>query len=86
MKVWEKCNEVKGTKATVDEIADWAYMNKICPLEFDFALEIDIPKDSSGVYCDTGFTRTARICCQFHKCGKDCLMAYLNGEYLEAEE
>lgn len=34
MKVWEKCNEVKGTNATKDEIANWAYENRICPLQF----------------------------------------------------
>ena len=39
MKVWEKCNEVKGTDADVQEIADWAYNNRFCPLMFDVGLD-----------------------------------------------
>lgn len=83
MKVWEKCNEVKGTNATIEEIASWAYNNRICPMDFDVGLEIDLPLDKDGIPLDNGFAWTAHRVCESFSCGKECLMAYLNSEYLE---
>ena len=90
MKVWEKCNEVKGTNASIKEIADWAYANRICPLDFDTGLEIDLPLDEDGCPMPNGFLKTAEaICGVMHgdsgtdACNYDCLMLYLNSEYEE---
>lgn len=86
MKVWRKCNEVKGTTATIEEIANWAYENRICPLSFDVGLEIDVPMGDDGYPIDdgNGFIRTAhKICEKNGKCGFDCLMEYLNAEFEE---
>jgi hypothetical protein len=91
MKVWEKCNEVKGTNASIDEIAGWGYMNRICPLMFDEGLEIDLlPRGEDGYPVKNGFLNTAeKICGVMHgekgtdACSYDCLMRYLNSEYEE---
>ena len=83
MKVWEKCNEVKGTNATIEEIASWAYNNRICPLDFDVGLEIDIPCDKDGIPLENGFFGTAQKMCDMN-CGLDCLMRYLNSEYIRS--
>lgn len=85
MKVWEKCNEVKGTTATIEEIASWAYENRICPLSFDVGLEIDVPCDDDGYPTQdgNGFVVTALKHCKGQPCGHDCLMAYLNREFIE---
>lgn len=88
MKVWEKCNEVKGTNATIEQIADWAYFNRICPLMFDTGLEIDLPLDKDGYPKPNGFLKTAESVCDVYThngkgCGTDCLMAYLNSEYVD---
>jgi len=85
MKVWEKCNEVKGTKATKDEIANWAYSNRICPLMFDCGLELDIEKDEDGYPKENGFIATARTICDGGNCGFECLDRYLDSEYKESE-
>ena len=77
MKVWEKCNEVKGTNATIDEIAGWAYENRICPLIFDEGLDIEINLE------DNGFARAAIKICKENKCGWSCIMRYLNEEFIE---
>lgn len=82
MKVWEKCNEVKGTNASIDEIADWAYANRICPLDFDIGLELDLPLDEDGYPKENGFFGTAQKLCDM-ECGSECLMRYLNSEYRE---
>lgn len=91
MKVWEKCNEVKGTDATIEQIADWAYYNRICPLMFDTGLEIDLPLDDDGYPKPNGFLNTAESVCDVFTnngkgCGFDCLNAYLNSEYKECDE
>lgn len=86
MKVWEKCNEVKGTNASIDEIAGWGYMNRICPLMFDVGLDIDLPLDEDGYPLPNGFLSTAESVCDNRKgCGFDCLMEYLNSEYKECD-
>lgn len=82
MKVWEKCNEVKGCNATIDEIASWAYFNRYCPLMFDVGLEIDIPLNDEGYPVDNGFLKTAEMICDLN-CGNECLMKYLNSEFIE---
>lgn len=84
MKIWEKCNEVKGATSTIKEIENWAYGNRICPLMFDVGLEIDVPTDENGYPIDNGFLKTARKLCAENNCGIDCLRAYLNAEYEEA--
>ena len=82
MKVWEKCNEVKGTNATKDEIANWAYENRICPLQFDVGLELDLPLDEDGFPVENGFIKTARkVCDTKQECGYKCLVKYLGTEY-----
>ena len=87
MKVWEKCNEVKGTNATKEQIAEWAYMNRICPLEFDTGLEIDLPFDEDRLPLQNGFLETARKVCDTKvACGYDCLIQYLETEYEEVQE
>lgn len=91
MKVWEKCNEVKGTDATIEQIADWAYFNRICPLMFDVGLDIDLPLDEYHEPKPNGFLYTAEKVCDvsMHNgkgCGADCLMRYLNSEYKEVND
>lgn len=85
MKVWEKCNEVKGTDATREQIADWAYMNRICPIEFDIGLEIDIPLDEDCMPVSNGFLTTAQKICDL-SCSVDCLNRYLDMEYDESAD
>ncbi len=86
MKVWEKCNEVKGTKATMQEIANWAWDNKICPLMFDVGLELDLPLDEDAFPVENGFIKTARKVCSKSKCDYKCLIKYLESEYDEVTE
>lgn len=85
MKVWEKCNEVKGTDVSIEVIANWTYINRVCPLTFDIHLELDIPLDDDGYPVDNGFLLTAYSVCN-GKCGYDCLMNYLNSEFDEEAE
>lgn len=86
MKVWEKCNEVKGTSATLEQIAAWAYMNRICPLMFDVGLEIDVPLDEDGYPVENCFSATAHKVCHGNSCGMDCLKEFLNSELEETRE
>lgn len=91
MKVWEKCNEVKGTDVTIQQIADWAYFNRICPLMFDDGLDIDLTLTEDGYPKPNGFLNAAEKVCDVYMhngkgCGADCLMAYLNSEYVEVGE
>lgn len=86
MKVWEKCNEVKGTNATINEIARWAYANRICPLDFDVALEIDLPLDDEGFPKWNGFLNAAEEMCLVFTCGMGCLMAFLQCDYMEVQD
>ena len=44
MKVYEKLNKLKGTKATMEQIYNWAYNNRILPCEIGEELEL---KDKS---------------------------------------
>lgn len=45
MKIWELCNKVKGTNATKETIANWAYMNRICPLETTQSLKQQVREE-----------------------------------------
>lgn len=86
MTVWEKCNEVKGANLTDKEWANWALEKGICPIRFDVELGIDIPRDKYGFFIDgsNGFDVTARkVCDKFRKCSFNCLLAYLNSEFIE---
>ena len=71
MTIWEKCNELKGTTATREQIADWAYMNRVCPLDFDIGLELDVPYPPE-------MTDAAHRLCHQNSCGMDCLRNFLN--------
>jgi hypothetical protein len=79
MKVYEKINQLKGTEASAEEIASWAYNNRICPLDFDDGLE-----EINEEYPEQ-LTFMAGECCSIHSCGTECLDDFLNAEYKEAE-
>lgn len=85
MKIWELCNKVKGTNATKETIANWAYMNRICPLSFDVGLDINIEIDDDRYPKDNVFVNTARKICNNNECGTECLMQYLDMEVNEDE-
>ncbi len=72
MKVYEKCNELKGTNADAKTIADWAYMNRICPIEFEYGLEVNNYPDE--------LKTIAGITCAKNSCGHNCVMEFLNSE------
>jgi hypothetical protein len=79
MKVYEKINQLKGTNATMREIADWSYMNKICPVSInkdELELDIEYPKKlkemASGI-------------CVSRKCDISCVEEFLQMEYTESE-
>ena len=87
MKVWEKSNELKGTNATKEKIAQWSYMNRICPLMFDVGLDIDIPLGDDGYPVENGFVKIAREhCSAYKKCEYGCVEAYLELEFNEVTE
>ena len=72
MKVWEKCNELKNTHSSKETIARWAYMNRVCPIEFSDELEVDsYPKE---------MTMIAKKCCITEECGNECLNKFLESE------
>lgn len=74
MKVWEKCNELKGATATREQIADWAYMNRVCPVDFDIGLELDEGQFPAAI------TEMAHAVCTENSCGMDCLYQFLDME------
>lgn len=76
MKVWEKINELKGTTASKDQIASWAYTNKICPRDFSEELELDCeyPKELEAISCKL---------CDKNSCGYECLDEFLESEVNE---
>lgn len=73
MKVWEKINDLKGTNAEKETIANWAYGNKICPREFGEELELDCeyPYELEAI--------SSRLCNK-NSCGYDCLIEFLESE------
>lgn len=73
MKVFEKINELKGTNATEKQIADWAYMNRICPIDFEDGLELDCeyPKELSEI---------AHKCCHNEDCSIGCTEQFLQSD------
>lgn len=83
MKIWELCNKVKGTNETKETIENWAYFNRVCPLMFDVALEIE-ELDEDGYPKDNNpFIKTARRVCDDNKCNVNCLRNFLNSEVEE---
>jgi hypothetical protein len=52
---------------------------------FDVGLDIDLPLDADGYPVENGFLKTAQNICDGN-CGVDCLMRYLNSEYVEVRE
>ena len=80
MKVWEKCNELKGTDATKELIAQWAYMNRVCPVMFDNELDLE-----DGVKYPKQMEELAYKYCHDEniKCGTDCLDVFLKSEVAE---
>lgn len=70
MKVYERICELKDTEVTVEQMADWAYMNRICPVMFEDGLELDCeyPKELQNI---------AVAGCDFD-CGFECLEKFLN--------
>jgi hypothetical protein len=76
MKVYEKINQLMKTEATCEEIASWAYSNKICPVMLGDALELDVP-------CPDELDDIASDICLKNKCGFECLTEFLNSEFLE---
>lgn len=79
MKVYERINHLKGTDATVEQMANWGLENKVCPVDMDEGLEIEdcdaYPKQLRDI---------ATAVCAAHGCdGCDltCLTEFLDAEY-----
>lgn len=75
MKVFEKLNQLKSTNASKEQIATWAYMNRVCPIMFGEELELECkyPKEMSDI---------ANATCKKHisHCGTECLASFLDSE------
>ncbi|MBQ7097761.1 MAG: hypothetical protein IJN96_06745 [Clostridia bacterium] len=78
MQVWEKINNLKGTNASKEQIASWAYSNKICPVEFADELELDCEYPSE-------LTEISNKLCDNNTCGFECLTKFLESEVQEDE-
>ena len=76
MQVWEKINKLKGTTASKEQIANWAYSNKICPIEFADELELDCEYPSK-------LTEISNKLCDNNTCGFECLTKFLESEVVE---
>jgi len=74
MKVYELINQLKGTSATLQEIKDWSYMNRILPCELKEGLELDCeyPKILSKA--------AVKICLKTKNCYTDCLNTFFEME------
>ena len=79
MKVWEKCNQLKGTTSSKEQIASWAYMNRICPTDFKWGLELEVeyPEEMSTIADKT---------CAESKCNHECLDKFLDSEMEQGGE
>lgn len=76
MKVWELCNLIKESDASLADIRGWVYENKNCPVKFALGLESDsaeLPKLQTIAY---------RICSE-HECEMECLDDFLDTEVSE---
>jgi hypothetical protein len=72
MKVWEICNKLKGTESSKEQIAAWAYINRICPVIFKEGLEVNnYPKKMKKLAIEL---------CSKENCGNDCLDKFLESE------
>ena len=76
MQVWETINKLKGTTASKEQIASWAYNNKICPIEFEYELELDCEYPSE-------LTKISSKLCKKNNCGFECLKKFLESEVVE---
>lgn len=79
MKVWEKINELKEAEVPMETIKDWAYMNRICPVEFEYELELP-----ETVEYPEQLKKLEETVCDLD-CGADCLTAFLESEYEEVK-
>lgn len=72
MKVYEKINQLKNTNATLEKIAEWGYMNKICPVDFREGLELEYeyPQELEDI---------AFKCCSKFECN-GCMESFLNSD------
>lgn len=73
MQVWETINKLKGTHASKEQIASWAYNNKICPIEFADELELDCEYPSELV-------KISDELCNESTCSFECLTKFLESE------
>lgn len=76
MKVWELCNKLKDTDSTKEQIANWSYMNRICPIDFEEGLELGEGKFPAQI------TEIARTICAASNCDAECLDKFLESEVL----
>lgn len=74
MKVYEKLNELKGTAASMSQIREWAYTNRILPCGFDVGLELD-----EGVEYPKELKAITDELCENYDC-MECLTKFLNTE------
>ena len=77
MKVFELINELKGTDATLEQIKEWSYMNRIPPCGLEEGLELDckLPKVLHEL--------RSEVCSETGKCYPDCLNKFFDMEIPE---
>lgn len=85
MKMWEFLNLLKHTNATRETIFNWLYDNKICPLNCDMELELDIevlPLDNNNYPVENLIHITASKLCDkyYHKGCPSCIDEFLDSE------
>lgn len=75
MKVYEHINQLKGTNVSLKQMADWGYMNKVCPITFMEGLEL-------GASYPAKFCVIASAICASHEsdCEYSCLTEFLSTE------
>ncbi len=76
MKVWQALNLLKGTNATLEQIKQWSYMNRILPCELEEGLELDYPMPIE-------LTRLQQEICArvgLGRCYPECLNLYFDSE------
>ena len=87
MFVWEKINELKKCNATKEEIADWSYDNRICPLMMDVGLELSENQKHEADMLDK---IADSVCHEMSDkngpgCGEECLDSFLDSEWEDGE-
>ncbi|HZK84870.1 MAG TPA: hypothetical protein VFC58_09370 [Desulfosporosinus sp.] len=75
MKVFELINQLKGTTATLEQIKEWSYMNRISPCVLKDGLELDCEYPESLVKaCE-------KVCSQVGlSCYPDCWNTFFEME------